>query len=83
VEESFSDRWKFNVEKYTDMKLTVESDRYIAFLGIIKYVEETTGLECMFGLWKEHLLMAHRRFIGCRSYASYLPETVLVMGIYS
>lgn len=56
VEENFSDRWKFNVERYCEMKLTVESDRHVAFLGIIKYVEEATGLQCIFGLWKEHLL---------------------------
>jgi hypothetical protein len=56
VEEYFSERWRFNVERYCDMKLTVESDRFVAFTGIIKYVEDATGLHCISGLWKEHLV---------------------------
>jgi len=56
VEEYFSDRWRFNVEQYCSMELTIESDRYVAFTGIIKYVEEAIGLHCISGLWKEYLL---------------------------
>jgi hypothetical protein len=53
----FSDHWKFSVEKYCEMKLTVESDRLIAFMGITKYVEEATGNQkCKFGLWTHYLL---------------------------
>jgi Heterokaryon incompatibility protein (HET) len=70
VEKYFSDRWRFNVEQYCNMKLTVESDRYVAFTGIIKYVEEVTGLHCVFGLWKEYLL-AHMLWRVENSYTAY------------
>jgi Heterokaryon incompatibility protein (HET) len=55
-EENFSDRWQSSVERYSSMKLTVQSDRLIAFAGIIKYIEEVTGMECTFGLWKKHFI---------------------------
>lgn len=56
--ENFANRWQSSVEKYSDMKLTVSTDRFIAFRGIIKYAEEMTKLRCIYGLWKENL-MAH------------------------
>lgn len=56
----FSQRWQFSVEKYCQMDLTHESDRLMAFHGIIQYYEEQTGLECVSGLWRQffpaHLL---------------------------
>ncbi|KAH8592823.1 heterokaryon incompatibility protein-domain-containing protein, partial [Bisporella sp. PMI_857] len=54
--EEFSDRWKFSVEKYSQMNLTKESDRLVAFRGVVKYYEEFTGGECVSGLWKQFFL---------------------------
>lgn len=55
-EKNFSDRWQSSVEKYFEMKLTVQSDRLIAVAGIMKYIEEVTGLECTFVLWMKHVI---------------------------
>lgn len=54
--DEFSERWQSSVEKYCEMQLTRNSDRLIAFLGIIKHSEKVSGLECNFGLWKNYVL---------------------------
>lgn len=53
--ENFSERWQFALEKYSSMKLTIESDRLIAFQGLTRYFEERKRLRSVNGMWIDHL----------------------------
>ncbi|KAF2834758.1 HET-domain-containing protein [Patellaria atrata CBS 101060] len=48
--------WWSWVEDYSNRKLTVQSDRLVAFAGITKYFEEQTGNTAVVGLWEDEIV---------------------------
>lgn len=53
---NFLEDWFYVVKLYSNTSLTVQTNRLIAFLGIVAAVQERTGFTPFFGLWKEALL---------------------------
>ena len=60
VDCTLQEQWDLLVQEYRAKKLTYESDRVIAFAGIVKAVKNKTNLTYLAGIWKEfaevHLL---------------------------
>ncbi|RMZ69352.1 heterokaryon incompatibility [Pyrenophora seminiperda CCB06] len=52
----FLEAWFHVVKQYSTTSLTVQTDRLIAFSGIIAAVQERTRLTPFFGMWKEALV---------------------------
>jgi hypothetical protein len=46
-------QWLYVVDKYRKAKLSFESDRLVAFLGIANAISATNGLRYLAGLWME------------------------------
>ncbi|KAF7537769.1 hypothetical protein G7054_g3437 [Neopestalotiopsis clavispora] len=60
--------WTHLVEKYSQMKLTYNTDRLVALSGIVKVIQNHTGDEYLAGLWKKDLvyqLLWHNRYPQC------------------
>ena len=52
---AFYSHWDDILQKYTGAQLTYRSDVLIALSGIIETIEKWTGLNSVFGMWKEFL----------------------------
>jgi len=53
----FRNQWSTMITRYRSKKLTVESDRVIAFAGIVDAVQKMTVFTPMCGFWKETFVM--------------------------
>ncbi|KAK5994003.1 hypothetical protein PT974_07442 [Cladobotryum mycophilum] len=54
--EEFREAWADIVAKYSMCDLTMSSDKLLAFSGVVKMLEESSGDEYIAGLWKSTLV---------------------------